>query len=165
MRPLLLCRPTRARRRWRLRQPSSLASRYGCRVAIRLSLCHVFQYDLLPWLHGRDISALPDHWPCRAACPAATAAWLQNHCCVLYLPCRCGGPAPPAADVRQLQVAGGRKTHRDLTKGREQKEKTQMSKIQALLEKDGGDYGAAFGSARGGGDGGDAPVFTKRRRI
>ena len=74
--------------------------------------------------------------------------------------------APKAAFQFGVKVAGGRK--KDLnSKGRDAKEKTQLSKIQQILEKDGGDFGVAFGTAQqldvGGGDA--APVKSKRRRI
>ena len=73
--------------------------------------------------------------------------------------------APKAAFQFGVKVAGGRKTHKDLNKGREQKEKTQLSKIQALLEKDGGGekYAPAFTTAAPEEDAG--PAKAKRRRI
>ena len=71
--------------------------------------------------------------------------------------------APKAAFQFGVKVSGGRKAHKDLAaKGKEQKENTQLNKIQQILERDGGDFAAEF-AAKPAEEA--VPAFTKKRRI
>ena len=70
---------------------------------------------------------------------------------------------PKAAFQFGVKMSDGRKGHRQLGKGVEQKEQKQLKKIQGMIDKDGGGkYSKAFAEepeAAGG------QSFSKRRRI
>ena len=72
--------------------------------------------------------------------------------------------APKAAFQFGVKVSDGRKGHRELgTKAREQKFNNQLNQIQRKLEKDGGDYSAAFAPSMETGAGSSGAA--KKRRI
>ena len=69
---------------------------------------------------------------------------------------------PKAAFQFGVKAADGRKTGNKLGKARDNKLNTQLNKIQAILEKDGGDYKKAFSAPEEASDGGK---LSKKRRI
>lgn len=69
---------------------------------------------------------------------------------------------PKAAFQFGVKAADGRKAGNKLGKARENKLNTQLNKIQAILEKDGGDYKKAFSAPQELNEGGKV---SKKRRI
>jgi IK cytokine len=95
---------------------------------------------------------------------ACTKCWLGRGCAQEYKNNK--EMMPKAAFQFGMKAADGRKAGNKLGKAREGKINSQLSKIQSILEKDGGNYSKAFsagGALDVGGEGGGKTA--KKRRI
>ncbi len=70
---------------------------------------------------------------------------------------------PKAAFQFGVKAADGRKAGNKLGKARDNKLNSQLNKIQAILEKDGGDYKKAFTASQL--ESSDGSKVSKKRRI